>query len=82
MPPGRCAEVTGVVVGISRPRESVIGHLIPFFAGDLASFAADADARVSEEADLDTILDVGMLPLIRALDSFADHRSSVFPCWL
>jgi hypothetical protein len=24
---------------------------------------------------------VGMFPLIGALNSFADHRESVFPCW-
>jgi hypothetical protein len=71
--PGRCTEVAGVVVGISRPGESIIRNLVPFFARDLASFAADANARVGEEADLDAILHVGMLPLIRALDSFADH---------
>ena len=79
--PGRCAEVTGVVVRISGPRESVIRHLVPFFARDLASFAADANTRVGEKSNFDAILDVGVLALIRALDSFADHRESVFPCW-
>jgi hypothetical protein len=77
--PGRCAEVAGVVVRISRPRESVIRHLVPFLACDLASFAADANAWVGEEANLDVILHVGMFSLIRALDPFADHRLSVFP---
>src|SRR5713226_8271090 len=74
MSPGRCAKVAGVVVGISRPGEPVVRHLVPFFAGDFASFAADANARVGEETDLDVIVHVGMLPLIRALDSFADHK--------
>jgi hypothetical protein len=75
MPPGRGAKVAGVVIRISRPSETVIRHLVPFLARDLASFAADANARVGKEADLDAILHVGMLPLIRALDSLADHRS-------
>src|SRR3954468_14895488 len=74
--------MAGVVVGISRPDKAVVGHLVPFFARDFASFAADANTRVGEEADLDAILDVGMLPLIRALEAFADHRESVFPCML
>ena len=75
MTPGRRAEVAGVVVRISRPREAVIRHLVPFFASDFASFATDANTRVGEEADLDVILHVGMFPLIRALNSFADHNS-------
>ena len=73
-PRGR-AEVTGVVVGIPRPNEAVIGHLVPFFARDFASFAADANARVSEETDFDVILHVGMFSLIGAFNSFADHNS-------
>jgi len=80
MPPCRRAKVAGVVVGISRPREAVIRHLVPFFARDFASFAADANARIGEETNLDAILHVRVLPLIRALDPFADHtftRSSV-----
>src|ERR1700730_3685861 len=77
VPPGRCAEVAGVVVGISGPDESVIGHLIPLFARDLAGFAANANTRVGEEAYLDAILHVGMLSLIRALNSFADHVGEV-----
>jgi hypothetical protein len=65
--------VAGIVVGISRPRESIIGDLVPFFARDFASFASDANARVGKEANFHTILHVGMFPLIRALGSFADH---------
>ena len=75
MPPGRCAEVAGVVVRISRPGEPVIRYLVPFFARDLASFAADANSRVRKKSDLDVIVHVGMFALIRALDSFADHKS-------
>ena len=75
MSPGRCAEVAGVVVGISRPCEAVVRHLVPFLARDFASLAADANTRVGEEADFDVILHVGMVPLIRALNSFADHNS-------
>ena len=55
--------------------------LVPFLASDFTCFATDTNARVGEEAHLDVILHVGMFSLIRALDSFADHRESVFPCW-
>jgi hypothetical protein len=71
--------VTGVVVRISGPRETIIWHLIPFFARDLASFAADTNARIGEKSDFDVVVHVGMLPLIGALDAFADHRLSIFP---
>jgi hypothetical protein len=77
--PCRCAKVAGVVVRISSPREAVIGHLVPFFARDFASFTADANARIGEEAYLDVILHVRMFALIRAMNSFADHRLSIFP---
>ena len=80
MPPGRCAKVAGVVVGISRPRESVIRYLIPFFARDFTSFAADANTGVGEKPDFDVIIHVRMFSLIGALDSLADHLESVFPC--
>ena len=55
--PCRCAEMASVVIGISRPRETVIRHVIPFFAGDFAGFAADADGRIGEKADFDVVLD-------------------------
>ena len=79
MPPGRGAEMAGVVVGISGPGEAVVGNFVPFLARDFASFAADANRRIGKKSDFDMIVDVGMSPLIRALDSFADH--SVVPCW-
>ena len=81
MPPGRRAEVARVIVRISRPREPVVRDLVPFFARDLASFTADTNARIGKEADFNMILYIGMSSLVRALDSFADHRESVFPCW-
>ncbi len=65
--------MTGVVVGISTPDKAVIRHLIPFFARDFAGFAADANGRISEEANFDVILHVRMTALIRALNSVADH---------
>ena len=77
MPPSGGPEVAGVVIRISRPSESVIRHLVPFFARDFASFAPVANARVGKETDFDAILHVGMLPLIRALDAFADHLGGV-----
>jgi len=77
MAPGRCAKVASVVVRISRPREPVVRHLVPFFARDLASFAADANTRVGKKSHFDVIVHVGVFPLIRALDSFADHIGGV-----
>src|ERR1700757_1910680 len=77
MPPGRCPNVTGVVVRISRPDETVVRHLVPFFACDLARFAADADSWVSEETNLDTIVHIGVPALIRALCAFANHFLAV-----
>jgi hypothetical protein len=68
-----------VIVRISRPSEAVIRYLVPFFARDFAGFATDTNTRVGEEADLDVILHVGVLPLIRAMKTFADHRLSIFP---
>jgi hypothetical protein len=53
--------------------EPVVCDLVPFVAQDFASFAANTNARVGKKSHLDMILHVGMLPLIRALDSFADH---------
>src|SRR5262245_26877787 len=76
MPPGRCAEMAGVVVGITRPNETVVRHLVPFFAGDFAGFATDANSRICEEPDLDVVAHVRMPTLIRTLCAFADHKSS------
>ena len=73
--PGRRAEVAGVVVGISRPSEAVIGHVVPFLARDFASFAADANSRVGKKSYFDVIAHVGVPPLIRAMSAFADHAS-------
>ena len=76
VPPRGCAEVAGVVVGISRPNEAVIGHLVPFFARDFASFAADAHSRIGEETNLNVIVHVRVPALIRAVCAFADHRAA------
>jgi hypothetical protein len=73
MPPGRCAEMTGVVVRISRPNEAVIRHIVPFFAGDFAGFATDAHSRISEEPNLDVVAHVRVPTLIRTVCAFADH---------
>jgi hypothetical protein len=77
VPPCRSAKVAGVVVRISGPRETIIRDLVPFFASDFASFAADANAWIGEESNFDVILHVRMLSLVRALDSFADHSVGV-----
>jgi hypothetical protein len=74
------SEAERVVVGETGECESVIGNVVPFLARDLASLAADANTWVSEKSHFDVIVYVGMLALIRALNSFADHRESVFPC--
>src|SRR4029077_14905633 len=79
MSPCRRAEVAGVVVGISRPRESIVGNLVPFFASDFTCFATDANTRVGKEPNLDVILHAGMFPLIGALNSFADHIAPIYP---
>ena len=71
--PRRCAELSGVIVRVSRPRESVIRHFVPFLARHLACFAADAHRRVSEETDLDMFLYVIVPALVRALRAFVDH---------
>src|SRR5436190_1026479 len=77
MSPCGCSEVTCIIVGISRPSESIIRHFVPFFARYLASFASDADCWISEEANLYVFPHVIVPALIRALNSLADHRSSL-----
>jgi hypothetical protein len=74
MTPRGCPEVTGVIVGISRPGESVIGNVVPFFARHFASFAANANGRVGEETNLYVFLDVIVPALICTLRSVTDHR--------
>ena len=71
-PRGR-AKVTGVVVGIPRPNEAVIGHLVPFFARDFAGFATDAHSWISEETNLNVVANVRMPALIRAVCAFTNH---------
>ncbi len=73
MAPRRCTKVAGVVVGISRPREAVIRHVVPFFARDLASLAPDANSRVGEKSHFDVILYEEMSSLVGAFSAFADH---------
>ena len=73
MAPRRRAKVASVVVGISRPNIAVIRHVIPFFARDFASFAANANGRVSEEADLYFFLYKIVMALVGAFCAFADH---------
>ena len=77
VPPGRCPEVAGVVVRITGPGEPVVGNFIPFFACDLARFAANANARVSKETNLDVVLHVRVSPLVCALKAFANHNGGV-----
>ena len=67
--------MAGIVVGISRPNEAVIGDVVPFFARDFAGLATDAHSGISKEPNLDTIAHVRMSALIRALCAFADHCS-------
>src|SRR5262245_39499711 len=73
--PRGCAQVTGVVVRISRPNKAVIRHMIPFFARDFAGLATDADSRIGEEPNLDVVAHVRVPTLVRAMCAFADHGS-------
>src|SRR2546428_10706774 len=73
MAPRRRAKVACVIVGISRPNIAVIRHVIAFFARDFASFAANANGRVSEEADLYFFLYKIVMALVGAFCAFADH---------
>ena len=73
MAPRRCAKVPSIVVRISRPRETIIRHVVPFFARDFASFAANANGRVSKEADLHFVLYEIVMVLVGAFRAFADH---------
>src|SRR5438132_409176 len=79
MAPRRCAEMAGVVVRISGPNIAVIRHLVPFFARDFASLTSNANSRIGKKSHFDVIAHVGVLPLIRTLNAFADHRLSIFP---
>ena len=65
--------MAGVVVGIARPNEAVIGHVVPFFARDFAGLATDAHSRISEETNLNIVAHVRVPALIRAVCAFADH---------
>src|SRR5437867_1338240 len=74
--PGGRAEVAGVVVRIPRPSETVVRHLVPFFARDLARLATDAHGWISEETDLHIFLHEIVAALVRAFCSFADHAKN------
>ncbi len=65
--------MAGIVVGISRPDKAVVRDFIPFFARDLACFAADTHSRIGEETDFDVFLHIIVPALIRAVRAFADH---------
>jgi hypothetical protein len=78
MPPGGGAEAASVVVRISRPRETIVRYLVPFFARDLARFATDAHGWISEETNLHIFLHVIVAALVRALCSFTDHVTREF----
>lgn len=65
--------MTGVVVGIARPNEAVIGHVVPFFAGDFTGFAADTNGRIGKEPNLDVVAYVRITALIGTVCAFADH---------
>ena len=80
MAPRRCAKVPSIVVRISRPRETIIRHVVPFFARDFASFAANANARIGEETNLYFFLYEIVMALVSAFRAFADH-SLCAPSW-
>ena len=66
--------MAAVVVGIARPNEPVIGHLVPFFARDFAGFATNAHSWIGEETNLHIVAHVRVPALIRTVYAFADHR--------
>jgi hypothetical protein len=49
VPPGGVADRAGVVVGEAGPVHAIGFNAVPFLAGDLAGFAADAESGVGEE---------------------------------
>jgi hypothetical protein len=69
--------VTGVVVGISRPNEAIIGHVVPFFARDFAGFATNANSWIGEKPNLDIVAHVRVPTLISAVRAFADHENQI-----
>jgi hypothetical protein len=48
--PCRVTNRAGVVVRVARPVKSIVSDAVPFFAGDLAGFASDAESRVGQES--------------------------------
>ena len=62
-PRGR-AKMAGVVVGIARPNEAVIGHVVPFFARDFACLATDAHGWIGKETNHNVVAHVRMPALI------------------
>jgi hypothetical protein len=74
-PRGR-AKLASVIVGIARPNETIIGHLVPFFARNFASLAADAHSWIGKEANLNMIAHVRVPTLIRTVCAFADHTKN------
>ena len=75
MPPRRRAEVTGVVVRISRPNKAVIRDVVPFFARDFARLAADAHRWVGEKPNFNIFLHVRVPALVRAVCPLANHKN-------
>ena len=75
--PCGCAQVTGIIVRISRPNETVIGNVIPFFAGDLTCFAPDANGWIGEKSNLDLIAHIRVAALICTVCAFADHKNQI-----
>ncbi len=75
MPPRRRAEVTGVVVRISRPNKAVIRDVVPFFARDFARLAADAHRWIGEKPNFNIFLHVRVPALVRAVCPLANQKN-------
>jgi hypothetical protein len=73
--PRRRAEVTGVVVRISRPNKAVIRDVVPFFARDFARLAADAHCWIGEKPNFNIFLHVRVPALVRAVCPLANHEN-------
>ncbi len=64
VPPCRCSERRGVVVGMAGPTDVIGGNMVPFFAGHLAGFATNAKRWVGEKADRHFVFHVSVAALV------------------
>jgi hypothetical protein len=73
MPPRGCTQGMSVVIRVTAPTYLIRRHVVPFLASHLAGFAADANRWVSEKTNRHFVLHVSVPPLVRTMNTFADH---------